>query len=198
MGGTSSRTYRTLGLWGEVLADIKPGDYVMMQFGHNDGGALNDKRRARGTIKGTGEQIEEIDNLLTNKHETIHTYGWYMKKFINDTKAKGAKPIVCLLIPRNRWTPKGKVIRSSNDYAKWAAEAARAEGVPFINLNEIIATHYEEEGQERVTSLYFGPNEHTHTNAAGAMFNAKCVIEGLSVLKECGLSGYLLPVKAAD
>lgn len=198
MGGTSSRTYRTLGLWDEVLADIKPGDYVMMQFGHNDGGALNDKRRARGTIKGSGEQIEEIDNLLTGKHETVHTYGWYIKKYITDTRAKGATPIVCSLIPRNRWTPKGKVIRSSNDYAKWAAEAARAEGVPYINLNEIIATHFEQEGKERVTSLYFGPNEHTHTNAAGAMFNAKCIIEGLEEHKECELAGYLLPINASD
>jgi lysophospholipase L1-like esterase len=198
MGGTSSRTYRTLGLWDKVLKDIKQGDFVIMQFGHNDSGSLNDNRRARGTIKGAGDETEKIDNLLTGKHEIVHTYGWYIKKYINDTKAKGASPTVCSLIPRNRWTPDGKVIRSSDDYAKWAAEAARAEGVPFINLNEIIATHYEEEGQERVTSLYFGPNEHTHTNAAGAMFNAKCVIEGLEELKECELTGYLLPMKATD
>ncbi len=198
MGGTSSRTYQTLGLWDEVLADIKPGDFVIMQFGHNDGGELNDSRRARGTIKGAGEETEEIDNLLTGKHEVVHTYGWYIKKYITDAKAKGATPIVCSLIPRNRWTPDGKVIRSSNDYTKWAAEAAQAEGVPFINLNEIIAKHYEAQERERVTSLYFGPNEHTHTNAAGAMLNAKCVVEGLKELKECELPGYLLPVKAAD
>ena len=84
MGGTSSRTYRTLGLWDEVLADIKPGDFVIMQFGHNDGGALNDDRRARGTIKGAGDETEEIDNLLTGKHEVVHTYGWYIKKYITD------------------------------------------------------------------------------------------------------------------
>ena len=197
MGGTSSRTYRTLGLWDEVLADIKPGDFVMMQFGHNDGGALNDDRRARGTIKGAGDETEEIDNLLTGKHEVVHTYGWYIKKYITDAKAKGAASIVCSLIPRNRWSPDGNVLRSSDDYAKWAAEAAQAEGVPFINLNEIIAKHYEAQEREKVTSLYFGPKEHTHTNAAGAMLNAKCVIEGLKELRECELPGYLLPVKAA-
>ena len=197
MGGTSSRTYRPLGLWDEVLADIKPGDFVIMQFGHNDGGALNDDRRARGTIKGAGDETEEIDNLLTGKHEIVHTYGWYIKKYITDAKDKGAASIVCSLIPRNRWSPDGNVLRSSDDYAKWAEEAAQAEGVPFINLNEIIAKHYEAQEREKVTSLYFGPKEHTHTNAAGAMLNAECVIEGLKELKECELPGYLLPVKVA-
>jgi lysophospholipase L1-like esterase len=198
MGGTSSRSFRTLGLWDKVLKDIKQGDFVIMQFGHNDSGPLNDKRRARGTIKGAGDETEEIDNVLTGKHEIVHTYGWYIKKYITDAKSKGASPIVCSLIPRNRWTPDGKVIRSSDDYAKWAAQAAQAEDVPFINLNEIIAKHYEAQGQVRVTSLYFGPKEHTHTNAAGAMLNAKCVIEGLQELEGCELTGYILPVKEAN
>lgn len=194
MGGTSSRTYQTLGLWGKVLADMKPGDYVMMQFGHNDGGSLNDNSRARGTIKGNGEETEEIDNVMTGEREIVHTYGWYIRKYITDVRAKGATPVVCSLIPRNRWTDGGKVIRSSDDYAKWAAEAAAAESTFFINLNEIIAKHYEAHGQDKVTSLYFGPNERTHTNAAGATLNAYCVIEGLRKLKNCSLCDYFLPV----
>jgi lysophospholipase L1-like esterase len=194
MGGTSSRTYQTLGLWEKVLADMKPGDYVMMQFGHNDGGALNDRSRARATIKGTGDETEEIDNLLTGQHEIVHTYGWYIKKYITDAKAKGVTPIVCSLIPRNNWTADSKVIRSSDDYTKWAAEAAKAENTPFINLNEIIAAHYEARGRQIVTELYFGPNEHTHTNAAGATLNAYCVIKGLKELKDCSLCTYFLPI----
>ena len=199
MGGTSSRTYQTLGLWDKVLADVKPGDYVIMQFGHNDGGAPNDQRRARGTIKGNGEETEEIDNLLTGRHEVVHTYGWYIRKFITDTRAKGATPIVCSLIPRNNWITRdnwinSKVYRSSNDYAKWAAEAAQAKGVPFINLNEIIAKHYEAKGLEKVTAMYFGPKEHTHTNAAGATLNAYCVIEGMRELEDCSLCDYFLPI----
>jgi lysophospholipase L1-like esterase len=194
MGGTSSRTYQTLGLWDKVLDDMKAGDFVIMQFGHNDGGSLNDNSRARGTIKGNGEETEEFDNLLTGKHEVVHTYGWYIRKYITDAKAKGATPVVCSLIPRNRWTDEGKVIRSSDDYAKWAAEAAAAESTFFIDLNEIIAGHYEKEGQEKITALYFGPNEHTHTNAAGATLNAYCVIEGLRKLRDCSLCNYFLPI----
>jgi lysophospholipase L1-like esterase len=62
-GGLSSRTYLTGGNWDQPLAMLKPGDFVMMQFGHNDSSAINDDSRARGTIKGTGDETEEIDNL---------------------------------------------------------------------------------------------------------------------------------------
>jgi len=189
-GGTSSRTFRTLGFWDKVLARIKPGDYVIMQFGHNDSSPLNDSRRARGTIKGAGNETEEIDNLLTGKHEVVHSYGWYLRRFIKDARAKGATSIVCSPIPRNNWQD-GKVARNADDYGRWAADAARAEGAHFIDLNEIIADHYEEMGQERVTALYFGPRERTHTNAAGARRNAACVVEGLKRLPDCPLTAYL-------
>lgn len=189
-GGTSSRSYQTLGFWEKVLADIKPGDFVIMQFGHNDAGPLNDERRARGTIKGTGEESEEIDNLLTGQHETVHTYGWYVRKYISDTRAKGATPVVCSLIPRNRWED-GKVVRSPEDYGKWAADVAKAEGVLFVDLNEIIAALYEQIGQDEV-DIFFS-QDHTHTSAAGAVLNASCVIKGLKAYKDCKLLGYLLP-----
>ncbi len=190
-GGTSSRSYQTLGFWDKVLADMKPGDFVIMQFGHNDGGSVNDNRRARGTIKGTGEEYEEIDNMLTGKHEVVHTYGWYIRKFISDTKAQGATPIVCSLIPRNRWE-NGKVIRSSEDYGKWAADVAKAEGVLFVDLNEMIASRYEGIGQDKVDIFY--SQDHTHTSAAGAVVNAASVIKGLREYQDCKLSEYLKPI----
>ncbi|MBN1361699.1 MAG: rhamnogalacturonan acetylesterase [Sedimentisphaerales bacterium] len=190
LGGTSSRSYQTLGLWEKVLADMKPGDFVIMQFGHNDSGPLNDRQRARGTIKGNGDETEEIDNLLTGKHEIVHSYGWYLRKYITEAKAKGATPFVCSLIPRNRWQD-GRVNRSSEDYALWAAQAAQAESVGFIPLNDIIADRYEQIGMDRVTALYFPPRETTHTNACGARFNADCVVEGLKALDGCPLVAYL-------
>jgi lysophospholipase L1-like esterase len=192
MGGTSSRSYQTLGLWEKVLADMKPGDFVIMQFGHNDGGALNDAQRARGTIRGNGDETEEIDNLLTGRHEIVHSYGWYLRKYITDAKAKGATPIVCSLIPRNGWR-NGKVNRSSEDFALWAAQAAQGGDAGFIPLNDLIADRYDRIGPEKVTASYFPPREATHTNAAGARFNADCVVEGLKALDGCPLSAYLKP-----
>ena len=56
LGGTSSRTFQDKGLWEEVFKKLKKGDYVMIQFGHNDDGPLNDDSRARGTIKGIGDE----------------------------------------------------------------------------------------------------------------------------------------------
>ncbi len=114
MGGTSSRTFQTQGLWDKILAKVKAGDYVIMQFGHNDSSPLNDSSRARGTMKGVSEDSTVIMNLLTKKEETLHTYGWYMRKFIADVKAKGATPIICSPIPRNDWK-NGKVIRNGGN-----------------------------------------------------------------------------------
>ncbi len=187
LGGRSSRTFITEGHWDKVLAELKPGDFVMMQFGHNDGGPVNDTSRARGSIKGTGDETQEIDNMLTKKHEVVHTFGWYMRKYVTDTKAKGATPIVCSMIPRKIWKD-GKIVRNSSDYAGWAAEVARSEHVPFVDLNEIIAARYDELGPEKVDPL-FG-DEHTHTTRAGAELNAECVIAGLKSLPNDPLAPY--------
>jgi lysophospholipase L1-like esterase len=169
------------------VAALKPGDFVMVQFGHNDGGALNDDSRARGTIKGTGDESQEIDNLLTKKHETVHTYGWYMRQYVEDTKAKGATPIICTMIPRKIWKD-GKIVSNTADYAGWAADVAHSEHVPLVDLNEIIARRYDEMGPEKVNPL-FG-DEHTHTTRAGAELNAECVIAGLKALPQDPLAPY--------
>ncbi len=104
-----------------------------MQFGHNDGGAINDDSRARGSIRGTGEETQAIDNLLTKQREVVHTFGWYLRKFMTDTKAKGATPIVCSLVPRKTWQD-GKIVRASNDYGGWAREVAVSEKSFFVDL----------------------------------------------------------------
>ena len=85
----------------------------------------------------------------------------------------------------------GKVARASQDYGKWAGRVAKAEGAPFVDLNEIIAKHYEEMGQAKVTAVCFPPGERTHTAAAGAQLNATCVVEGLRALENCPLVGFL-------
>ncbi len=187
VGGLSSRTYLTGGNWDKVLAMLKPGDFVIMQFGHNDNGALNDNSRARGTIKGTGEETEEIDNILTKQHEVVHSYGWYLRKFIHDARAKGATPIVCSLVPRKTWKD-NKIARNSADYAGWAESVAKSEKVSFVDLNEIIAARYDQMGMEKVEAMFADP--HTHTSMAGAELNAASVVAGLKALKKDPLSHY--------
>ncbi|MFD0998394.1 rhamnogalacturonan acetylesterase [Ohtaekwangia kribbensis] len=188
-GGRSSRTYQTEGLWHNVLANVKPGDYIIMQFGHNDGGAINDTLRARGSIRGIGEETEEIDNLITHKHEIVHSYGWYMRKYIRDAKAKGAIPIVCSLVARNVWKD-GKVVRSTDSYATWAADVAKAEGAYYIDLNDLVASRYEQLGPEEVKSKLF-LEDHTHTTEAGARINAALVAEAIRGEKKLALRKFL-------
>jgi lysophospholipase L1-like esterase len=190
-GGTSSRTYRTLGLWDKVLEKIEPGDYVLMQFGHNDSGALNDSLRARGTIKGTGAESQEIDNILTGEHETVHTYGWYIRQYIQEIENKGAHPVVVAPIPRNDWVD-GKVPRNADSYGGWAREVAAEENVPFINLNERMASAMEEVGEKNVTGTYFFARDHTHTSAKGAVLAASLIADELKKLNNFDLKKYLL------
>jgi rhamnogalacturonan acetylesterase len=191
-GGRSSRTFLTEGLWQNVLDKLKPGDYVIIQFGHNDGGAINDTTRARGSIKGNGEEIQEIDNLLTKKHEVVHTYGWYIRKYISDTKAKGATPIVCSLVARNVWK-NGKVDRATESYTKWAKEAATAERAFFIDLNDRVATKYEALGADSVKSLFL--KDHTHTTQGGAKINAALVAQGIKETPDLKLSDFLKTIQ---
>ena len=191
-GGRSSRTFFTEGLWEQVLSELKPGDFVMMQFGHNDGGAI-DKEKFRGSIRGTGEETQDIIGL-GGRAETIHTFGWYMRKFIADAKAKGATAIVLSPVPRNVWKA-GRVERASENYGKWARETAESQKVLFIDLNEITARKYEKIGAEITGAHYFTTKDHTHTSAAGAKMNAESVVEGLQALKKNPLKKYILKVK---
>lgn len=188
IGGRSSRTFLTEGRWDKIMANLQKGDYVMMQFGHNDGGALNDTTRARGTIKGIGEETQEIDNLLTKKHEVIHTYGWYMRKYITETQGKGATAIVFSPVPRNVWKD-GKIPRDT--YGKWAKEVAENTKAFFVDLNEMVALKYEKEDEAKLKIAFF-PSDHTHTNFAGARVNANTVVEGVQTLKKCKLRKLLV------
>ncbi len=151
VGGLSSRTWFTQGWWDRTLAYMKPGDFVLIQFGHNDSGPLDDAARARGSLPGTGEETREIDNPLTKAHEVVHTYGWYLRKLVADARSRGATPILCTPIPRKIWKD-GKIARDDATFAGWARAVAAAEKVPLVDLNEIIARHYDELGEAQVES----------------------------------------------
>src|SRR5205085_2211312 len=93
--GRSSRTFITEGLWEKVRAELKPGDTVLIQFGHNDGSAP-DQDRARGSLPGIGEESREF-TLPNGNRETVYTFGHYLRKMIADTQAAGANPVVLSL-----------------------------------------------------------------------------------------------------
>ncbi len=189
MAGRSTRTFIKEKRWEKVMSTIKKGDYIIMQFGHNEGSRPDTTRSGyRGVLKGMGNESVQL-TWPDGTPETVYTYGAYLRRFIQDAKGKGAVPIIASMIPRNQFKD-GKVKRANEDYGKWAREVAESEGVVFIDLNSITADKYDLLGAEKVAELF--SNDHTHTNEAGAVINAASVTEGIRLMKDPGLKKYLL------
>ncbi len=193
LGGRSSRTFQTQGWWDKVLVAAKPGDFVLIQMGHNDGGPLDDTNRARGSLHGLGDATREIYNPITRRREVVHTYGWYMRKYISDARAKGMMPVICTPIPHCPKRPVRAGDAEDWDYVRFATAVAQAEHTPFINLNEITLSHYAGMTPGEIKEKYYTPADNTHTSLAGAELNARSVVEGLRALTNCPLRNYLLP-----
>ena len=180
-GGRSSRTFQTEGLWQSVLDSAKPGDYVLIQMGHNDSGKIVGDNRNRGTIRSGGDEVQEVV-MPDGKPETVHSYGWYMRKYAQDAKAKGLVPIIASYVPR---CPRGGPIEANpemSSYRLWAKEAAEKEDVAFIDLYGIIWEKYTKMTPEQIKSELFTEADFTHTSPEGAKFNAVAVVEGIRML----------------
>jgi lysophospholipase L1-like esterase len=188
-GGRSSRTYRTEGLWSKVLAEVRPHDIVLLQLGQNDVFAINDATRARGTIPGTGDDTQEIDNMLTHQHEVVHSFGWYIRQDVKEAKAKGATVIVMSLTPRDKWA-NGQLERGAPDYRAWTRTIAAQEHVDFCDITEVMAREYEKLGEERTRTLYHN-GESVHVNTAGAALNARWTVAGLKALPDAPINRFL-------
>ena len=192
LGGTSARSFYNAN-WKNMVDLIKRGDVVIMQLGTNDGG---NPTSSVGELKGLGDETQDITNRA-GKPETVHTFGWYLRQIIAETRAKGATPIVCSLIPRKRWDDTGHIKRDRETFAGWAGQVANAEKVGFIDLNELIARRLDALGKEKVDLLYV-PNptpekpagESVHPGWDGAVINAEVVVSGLKALKENPVSAY--------
>jgi lysophospholipase L1-like esterase len=189
VGGRSSRTFQNEGRWDKMLADLKPGDFVIIQFGHNDVGRYDDPAaKDRPSLHGEGDDTVEVTKQNGLK-ETVHTFGWYMRKYGNDARAKGASVIFCSMVPHKDWD-NGKIVRKETEtFVKWTENAASASGAAYINLNEEIALKFEKLGPEKLESL-FG-DKRTHSTPAGALLNAEAVVAGLKALKRPKLSEFL-------
>lgn len=189
IGGTSSRTfYNNPKLWQQVLDSIQPGDYVIMQFGHNDASPIVDTLRARGSIKGNGDAYQEVNNPLLKQREMVYSYGFYLRRFVKNVHDKGATAIICSPIPRNAWEG-DKVQRS--DYAIWAQEAAQQAAAFFVPLHDLVINQYEKSGKAMVAETYFEPKDATHTIKAGAELNAVLLAGYLADNKNSGLQKFL-------
>lgn len=201
--GRSSRSYYNEGLWADVLAEMKPGDYVLIQMGHNDGGTDHPETdaKARASIKGLGDETVQYTlpkpfttgPLAGQTTETIHTYGWYIRKYIADTRAKKATPILLTVTIRNIWVndADGKPrIERDMGFRDYEYQIAAQEQVPIVDMATVEADRLQALGQEKTALLF--PIDHTHTSAEGAERNAESVAIALRNANS-PLAAYLKP-----
>ena len=197
MAGRSCRSYLNEGRWDKVYNSLKPGDFVLIQFGHNDISPI-DKPKYRGAIataadtchvykmQAAKEDLSKqnvIDQKLKSNtqvgtYEVVFSFGWYLKKFIQDVREKGATPILVSLTPRNEW-PNGKIERRNDTYGKWYREVAEATGVEFVDLHNITADFLDKKCGKKEKAMKYFNHDHTHTSLLGAKTNAQSVAKGL-------------------
>jgi rhamnogalacturonan acetylesterase len=204
IAGRSARSYMNEGAWDKVLAEMKAGDYVLLQWGHNDGGgSITPDFKGRGEAKGVGDEAVEVPiakpyetgPLAGKTIETIHSYGWYNRKYIADTRAKGATPFLLTVTVRDIWSPgaDGKLhIERDMGYRDYDFQIAAAEKVPLIDMATVAADKFELLGPYTTRLLF--PIDHTHTSPVGAEMNAASVVTALQNAKS-PLVQYLAPEK---
>jgi rhamnogalacturonan acetylesterase len=203
MAGRSSRSYYNEGRWANVLAEMKPGDYVLIQMGHNDGGNSNPATdaKARNSVKGIGDETVQFPlpkpfttgPIAGQTTETIHTYGWYIRKYIADTRAKKATPILLTITIRNIWAndSDGNLqIERDMGFRDYETQLATSEQIPLVDMATVEADRLQALGPEKTALLF--PIDHTHTSAEGAEANAESVVIALRNAKS-PLVAYLKP-----
>jgi len=185
IGGRSARTYFTEGRWQKVADALKPGDFVIIQFGHNDQGRIGDPAmKGRPDGKGIGDETVE-DTKPDGSRELVHTFGWYMAKFATDAKARDATAIICSPIPHKQHWETG---RDFANIADWDAQVATNSGAMFFDLTMVVTDAYKKAGTEKVETFF--ADKGTHTSDIGAQFNAACVVAGLKSLPGNPLAQY--------
>ena len=194
MAGRSTRSYIREGRWERVYNALQPGDFVLIQFGHNDICSITDPKE-RGVIPGTADTCHVYQMEKDGRYEVVYSFGWYLKKMIDDTREKGSTPILLSLTPRNEW-PHGRIERRNDSYGQWYREVVEQTGVAFVDVHNLSAdfldkkfASQDEAKSKQKASKYFN-HDHTHTSLLGAQMNARSVARGLREIKS-PLADYL-------
>jgi len=140
----------------KILSQMKNGDYLFMQFGHND-------------MK---------ENWPQTYVEPYTTHKAYLKVLIAEARRRGATPV--LITPMQRRNFDGLKIRNSlGEFPESVRQTAREENVPLIDLTQMSVAFYEALGPENSRLAFSGGTDITHHSAYGAYELAKCIVEGV-------------------
>lgn len=166
LNGRSSKSFLDEGRWKEVYDSIQPGDFVIIQFGHND---------------------EKPNPKLHT--DPFTTYKELIKKYIDETRSKGATPIVCSSIVRRHFDGNGNLKETHGDYIKAAKEIAVETNTQFVDMEALTRKFVSKLGPENSKSVYLfckpgeypnrpnGVQDSTHLKYKGAQDIAKLFIK---------------------
>ncbi len=167
-GGRSTKTFISENRWQPVANALKSGDYVFMQFGHND--------------EATGAKFEE-------RHTSPEDYRKNLVRFITETRAKNANPVLVTPVSRRKFSKDGKALETHIEYSKVVAEVSAEYKVPMIDLDTRSRELYESFGPENSKLLFNvsqpgtnpqfpnGVNDGTHFSEYGARLLAELVLD---------------------
>lgn len=190
IGGRSARSFTREGRFDEVLGQVQNGDWVVIEFGHNDGGSLSSDN-GRSACFGDGE--ETCQTTYNGVAETVHTFPWYLKQASTKFLAKGAKVILSETTPNNPWEGGSFSWGPSRFfYYTWLASAQLGgpdAGVFFLPHGQYTAQMMQKAGAAVVNAGF--PQDHTHTGPAMADMVSQSFVLGLA----CGTSALASNVK---
>lgn len=181
--GRSTKTFINEGLWQQVVDGASEGDYVFIQFGHND------------------ESIEKKERY-TNPEE----FKKNLTKFVQEARALKATPILLTPVSRRKFDDAGIAQETHKVYSQLVKEVAAAENVLFIDLDTKSRALYQEFGKENSTLLFLqlkagehpnypdGKVDNTHFNELGARLIAQLVLKEIKALNT-GLNEHILVPK---
>lgn len=183
--GESANTFIAAGRLKKALSQMKKGDYLFMEFGHND-------QKQKGPGKGA-----------------YYSFMTSLKTFIDEARLRGAHPVLVTPTQRRSFDPDGHIRDTHEDYPEAMRWLAEKENVPLIDLNEMTRTLYEAMGVEPSkrafvhypAGSYPGQTQdfadNTHFNPYGAYEIARCIVEGLKT-QVPDLARHLKPFPAFD
>ena len=171
--GASTRTfYETENLWPSVKKQMSAGDYLIIQFAHND-----EKCKGEDVYEQNAKLRAEGKDTLTDMRgtEPNTTYKAYLRKYVNEARALGVTPILMSPICRayfkdGKINDEGKhVLSADKNYVRSMQEVAEEMNVPFLNMTENSRELFEQFGKEYCMEHYFNCGDKTHTGQEGGM-----------------------------
>ncbi|KAJ5639116.1 Rhamnogalacturonan acetylesterase RgaE [Penicillium longicatenatum] len=174
IAGRSARSYTREGRFTTIANEVKAGDWVVIEFGHNDGGSLTPTDNGRTDCSGTG--TETCTTVYDGVTETVLTFPAYLENAAKTFKALGANVLISSQTPNNPWET-GSFVYSPSRFVAYAELAAETAGVAYVDHGAYVASIFDTLGDDVVTEYY--PLDHTHTSPAGALVVAEAFFKAV-------------------